>query len=169
MTQLTIDHIKSPVGIIFAISNRDKLCALDFEEFEDRMHRLLAKRHDSYDLTEQKNTFLRDRLDRYFSGNMDSFNDIEVEISGTPFQSRVWQALRTIPAGETWSYKDLAAAVGNPKAVRAVGTANGQNPVAIIIPCHRVIGSDGGLAGYAGGIERKRRLLELEGISFPEK
>lgn len=81
---------------------------------------------------------------------------------GTPFQMQVWQALTTIPYGETWSYQDLANAIGNPKAVRAVGLANGKNPISVIVPCHRVIGKNGKLTGYAGGVERKKKLLSLE-------
>ncbi|GAJ71755.1 LOW QUALITY PROTEIN: methylated-DNA-protein-cysteine methyltransferase [Vibrio sp. JCM 18904] len=82
--------------------------------------------------------------------------------TGTDFQNQVWQALTTIPYGETWSYQDLANAIGNPKAVRAVGLANGKNPISIVVPCHRVIGKSGKLTGYAGGVERKQRLLALE-------
>ncbi|MFC7050240.1 methylated-DNA--[protein]-cysteine S-methyltransferase [Emcibacter nanhaiensis] len=169
MTDLTIDHIESPVGRIFAVSHGTRICALDFESYEERMHRLLSKRYGDYTLTKQKNPSLRCKLESYFSGRTDSLDDIDVEMQGTPFQVKVWQALRTIPAGQTWTYAQLARAVGNEKAVRAVGTANGQNPVAIIVPCHRVIGSDGTLTGYAGGVERKQRLLELEGLSLPAR
>ncbi len=82
--------------------------------------------------------------------------------TGTDFQNQVWHALTTIPYGETWSYQDLADAIGNPKAVRAVGMANGKNPISVVVPCHRVIGKSGKLTGYAGGVERKQRLLALE-------
>ena len=142
---------------------------LDFEHFEDRLHKLLSKRYGQYRLTKQENADLRARLDRYFKGNPDALEHIDVEMKGTPFQIRVWQALRSIPAGTTWSYGQLARAIGSEKAVRAVGTANGQNPVAIIVPCHRVIGSDGRLTGYAGGLERKQKLLELEGVSLSSR
>lgn len=101
------------------------------------------------------------QLDEYFSGKRTQF-DLPIAAKGTAFQMQVWQALTTIPYGETWSYQELANAIGNPKAVRAVGLANGKNPVSIVVPCHRVIGKNGKLTGYAGGIERKRWLLERE-------
>ncbi|WP_172566141.1 methylated-DNA--[protein]-cysteine S-methyltransferase [Vibrio navarrensis] len=101
------------------------------------------------------------QLNEYFSGKRTQF-DLPIAAKGTAFQMQVWQALTTIPYGETWSYQELANAVGNPKAVRAVGLANGKNPVSIVVPCHRVIGKNGKLTGYAGGIERKQWLLERE-------
>ena len=97
-----------------------------------------------------------------FSGRRRRF-DLPLDLRGTDFQKRCWQELLKIPYGETRSYAEIARAIGNPAAVRAVGLANGQNPIAIIVPCHRVIGSDGSLTGYGGGLETKRKLLELEG------
>ncbi|ROL66540.1 methylated-DNA--[protein]-cysteine S-methyltransferase [Pseudomonas vranovensis] len=102
------------------------------------------------------------QLDEYFARKRETF-EVRVAPRGTPFQREVWQALQRIPYGTTCSYGELAQAIGNPRSVRAVGTANGANPIAIIIPCHRVIGSNGTLTGFAGGIERKQILLELEG------
>ncbi|VVO25389.1 methylated-DNA--[protein]-cysteine S-methyltransferase [Pseudomonas fluorescens] len=102
------------------------------------------------------------QLDEYFEGKRECF-DVPLAPQGTAFQQRVWQALLEIPFGHTWSYARLAEHIGNPKAVRAVGTANGANPISIIIPCHRVIGSNGTLTGYGGGLERKQALLQLEG------
>ncbi|KJY67850.1 methylated-DNA--[protein]-cysteine S-methyltransferase [Vibrio nigripulchritudo] len=102
-------------------------------------------------------------LSEYFDGNRQSF-DVPLAAKGTDFQKQVWKALTTIPFGETWSYQELANAIGNPKAVRAVGLANGKNPISVIVPCHRVIGKSGKLTGYAGGLERKQALLKLEGI-----
>ncbi|MEG1041668.1 MAG: methylated-DNA--[protein]-cysteine S-methyltransferase [Pseudomonas sp.] len=102
------------------------------------------------------------QLDEYFSGTREAF-ELTLAPLGTPFQQEVWQALQRIPYGTTCSYRDLAEHIGRPRAVRAVGTANGANPIAIIVPCHRVIGSNGTLTGYAGGVERKQMLLELEG------
>ncbi|HEX2039294.1 MAG TPA: methylated-DNA--[protein]-cysteine S-methyltransferase [Acidimicrobiales bacterium] len=102
-----------------------------------------------------------DQLDAYFAGELTDF-DVEIDLLGTPFQKRVWSALLDIPYGATASYGDVAAAIGQPTACRAVGMANGRNPVAIIVPCHRVIGSGGTLTGYAGGLDRKRILLDLE-------
>ncbi|EGA71664.1 methylated-DNA--protein-cysteine methyltransferase [Vibrio sinaloensis DSM 21326] len=101
------------------------------------------------------------QLQEYFSGSRSEF-ELPLAAQGTEFQQKVWHALTTIPYGETWSYQDLANAIDNPKAVRAVGLANGKNPISVIVPCHRVIGKNGKLTGYAGGVERKAKLLELE-------
>ena len=101
------------------------------------------------------------QLDTYFAGRLRTF-DLPLAPAGTPFQQRVWSALRGIPFGETRSYAQLAKAIGKPSAMRAVGAANGRNPIAIIVPCHRVIGADGSLTGFGGGIERKKFLLSLE-------
>lgn len=102
-----------------------------------------------------------EQLDAYFAGTLTEFN-VDMQSEGTEFQRRVWSALQTIPYGETRSYGQIAEQIGSPAASRAVGLANGRNPISIIVPCHRVIGSSGGLTGYGGGIERKRALLELE-------
>lgn len=104
---------------------------------------------------------VRRQLDAYFAGELREF-DLELSPVGTPFQLSVWAALRTIPYGQTRSYGAIAAQIGSPKGARAVGLANGRNPVSIVVPCHRVIGSSGTLTGYAGGLERKRYLLDLE-------
>jgi methylated-DNA-[protein]-cysteine S-methyltransferase len=104
---------------------------------------------------------LRAALDAYFSGREAAF-DVPLAPAGTPFQREVWAALREIPFGATASYAEVARTIGRPRAVRAVGAANARNPIAIIVPCHRVIGADGTLTGYAGGLERKQALLELE-------
>ncbi len=115
--------------------------------------------------SEGQRTMFTDRvakeLEEYFRGERKKF-DIEYELEGTEFQKKVWQALLTIPYGETRSYKDIAIAVGNPKASRAVGMANNKNHIAIIVPCHRVIGSNGKLVGYAGGLDVKEALLRVE-------
>ena len=102
-----------------------------------------------------------EQLREYFSGQRKQF-ELPYELRGTEFQKKVWAALEAIPYGQTRSYREIAQAVGNPKAVRAVGAANGKNPMWVVVPCHRVIGADGGLTGYAGGVELKRALLELE-------
>lgn len=103
-------------------------------------------------------------LGRYFAGEPVDFRDIPLDLRGTAFQRSVWSALAEIPHGETRSYRELAEAIGNPGAVRAVGTANGRNPIPVVVPCHRVIGRDGTLTGYRGGLSMKQRLLELEGV-----
>ena len=102
-----------------------------------------------------------EQLDAYFAGTLTEF-DVDLDVAGTPFQRRVWTALQTIPYGETRSYGQIADQIGSPGASRAVGLANGRNPVSIIVPCHRVIGSNGGLTGYGGGLDRKKTLLALE-------
>lgn len=103
----------------------------------------------------------REQLDEYFAGRRREF-DLELDLRGSVFEQRVWAALREIPYGETRSYGQIATAIGAPGQARAVGAANGRNPIAVVVPCHRVIGADGSLTGYAGGLERKRLLLDLE-------
>jgi len=105
---------------------------------------------------------VRSALERYFAGERESFEDVRLELEGTPFQRRVWQGLSKIPYGQSISYGELARRIGKPSAARAVGLANGRNPISIVVPCHRVIGASGSLTGYGGGLEAKRRLLELE-------
>jgi len=109
---------------------------------------------------------IKEELASYFNGSPTTFASLPLDPQGTPFQLRVWQELRQIPWGRTISYKELAARVGNPRACRAVGQANGANPIPLIIPCHRVIAADGSLGGYSSGLERKRWLLRHEGVSF---
>ncbi|MDJ0462822.1 methylated-DNA--[protein]-cysteine S-methyltransferase [Streptomyces sp. H27-C3] len=109
------------------------------------------------------------QLDAYFAGELTEF-DLPLRLAGTPFQQRVWEQLQQIPYGETWSYGELAERIGNPAASRAVGLANGKNPVSIIVPCHRVIGVAGSLTGYGGGLDRKQRLLAFEsGVAADEQ
>ncbi len=101
------------------------------------------------------------QLEQYFAGRRTDF-DLDLDLAGTPFERRVWDAVRAIPYGETATYAEIAGRLGSPSACRAVGRANGRNPIAVIVPCHRVVGSDGSLTGYAGGLEMKRALLDLE-------
>jgi len=103
-------------------------------------------------------------LDRYFAGDFGAVDRLEVEFYGTGFQRRVWTALRSVGPGRTASYSEIASAIGAPSATRAVGAANGANPIAIVVPCHRIIGTSGALVGYGGGLDRKRWLLEHEGV-----
>jgi methylated-DNA-[protein]-cysteine S-methyltransferase len=144
----------SPVGPLTLASNGDALTQV---EFENPRHPLPA-----YPLGSDKvlDTARRE-LDAYFAGKLRAFK-VKVAPQGTAFQQKVWAALQTIPYGATRTYAQQAAAIGAPKATRAVGAANGRNPVSIIIPCHRVIGANGSLTGFGGGIERKQILLELE-------
>jgi methylated-DNA-[protein]-cysteine S-methyltransferase len=112
-------------------------------------------------------TAIRSALDAYFEGDLRAIDELHVKTGGTEFQREVWAALRTIPASQTLSYGALAARIGRPKAVRAVGLANGSNPIGLVVPCHRVIGADGSLTGYGGGMERKRWLLKHERTHMP--
>jgi methylated-DNA-[protein]-cysteine S-methyltransferase len=147
--------------------------ALDFHDFEPRMRRLLRRHYgaegDEFTLEDRPSPVaIQYALRDYFAGDLTAIDAIPVATNGTPFQRDVWAALRGIRPGTTLSYGALARQLGRPKSVRAVGLANGANPVAIVVPCHRVIGTDGSLTGYGGGIDRKRWLLAHEGIVFKE-
>lgn len=161
---LTLDRIASPVGeVLVATDPEGAVRALDFHDYEDRMRRLLHRHYGPVELVEGRAPeAVRRAVEAYFGGDLTAFDAVVVKTGGTVFQQAVWAALRAIPAGETRSYGQLAAAIGSPKAVRAVGLANGSNPVGVIVPCHRVIGANGTLTGYAGGLERKRWLLAHE-------
>ncbi len=163
---LTLDRIGTPVGEILLVTDADgAVRALDFADFEDRMQRLLARHWGEVRLAPVRAPErVRAALAAYFGGDLAALDGLAVRTAGTAFQREVWAALRRIPAGTTVSYGRLAAEVGRPKAVRAVGLANGGNPVGVIVPCHRVIGANGTLTGYAGGVERKRALLAHEGV-----
>lgn len=163
-----VDHLASPIGtLIVAAGEAGHLCAVDWEEYEGRAERYLrrqvARRTAEVTFETRKNPFdLTEALERYFAGEIAIIDTLPVAPLGTAFQQSVWQCLRTIPAGETISYGVLAQRLGQPRAVRAVGLANGSNPVPIVVPCHRVIGANGSLTGYGGGLDRKRWLLEHE-------
>lgn len=146
----------SPLGVMTLQANDDGMLGAWFETQTTQPENLGEYVEDHLILGD-----VITQLDEYFSGQRKIFN-IPLSANGTEFQIKVWQALTTIPYGQTWSYQDLANAINNPKAVRAVGLANGKNPISIIVPCHRVIGKNGKLTGYAGGVERKAQLLELE-------
>lgn len=151
-------YYTSPLGIVTIQGCDEGLLGIWFETHTTKPEDL-GIQDDSFALFEKT----KQQLDGYFAGERDHFS-VPIAAEGTPFQQSVWQALTRIPFGETWSYQQLADEIGNPKAVRAVGLANGKNPVSIIVPCHRVIGKNGKLTGYAGGVERKSALLKLEGI-----
>ncbi|PMN45688.1 cysteine methyltransferase [Vibrio lentus] len=150
-------YYESPLGTVTLQANDEGLLGLWFEIYTTKPEEL-GVRDDGFPIFE----LVTDQLNRYFSGEVIQFS-VPIAAKGTPFQQSVWQALTTIPYGKTWSYAQLADAIGNPKAVRAVGLANGKNPVSVIVPCHRVIGKNGKLTGYAGGVDRKQRLLAIEG------
>lgn len=162
-----IDRVESPIGQILVVTQADVLCSVDFEGYEDRMMALLKKRYGALDLEEREKTGgICDRIRAYLSGDLHSLDDIPTETGGTAFQQQVWQALRNIPPGSVITYGELAQQIGRPKAVRAVGMTNGLNPIAIVLPCHRVVGANGKLTGYAGGLERKQWLLAHEGVEL---
>tara|TARA_R110002124_G_scaffold99239_6_gene245047 strand:- start:226 stop:744 length:519 start_codon:yes stop_codon:yes gene_type:complete len=160
----TLERISTPVGTVLLVTDGEgAVRALDFDDYEDRMLRLLARHYGPVVLSPGASPApVRAAIAAYFAGDRQALDGIAVRTGGTEFQRQVWAALRAIPAGETRSYGQLASAIDRPKAVRAVGLANGSNPVGIIVPCHRVIGADGTLTGYAGGLERKKWLLAHE-------
>jgi methylated-DNA-[protein]-cysteine S-methyltransferase len=165
MTDLRIDHVESPIGTIALVATEDgKLCALDFTDRAEIMERRLEARFGEVALREAHDPGGHaSRLHAYLEGELDALDTADVDAGGTPFQQRVWQALRNVPVGATRSYAEIAQEIGQPGAARAVGTANGRNPIALAIPCHRIITQSNTLGGYAGGLERKRWLLAHEG------
>jgi methylated-DNA-[protein]-cysteine S-methyltransferase len=160
---LAFDQLETPIGVVVLAVHEDQLVMVDFADNETRYRGLLEKRFGTYtlELTANPNGFTR-ALQAYFAGDLSVIHNLPVDTGGTAFQARVWQTLKQIPAGETWSYLQLAQAIEQPSAVRAVGMTNGLNPISLVLPCHRVIGANGNLTGYAGGLQRKAWLLEFE-------
>ena len=149
----------SPVGTLTLVATDDGLAGILWEnDWPNRTPLDIGARADSHPVLVETER----QLGEYFSGRRKEFA-LTLDVDGTAFQQKVWNALRTIPFGETRSYGDIAKQIGNPAAMRAVGAANGRNPVSIVVPCHRVIGSNGSLTGFGGGLEAKAQLLELEG------
>lgn len=169
MLRLSRELISSPLGRIFVITDEDNyLRAVDWQTYEKRLMQLLDRHYGKQgfqlnSVQEQNTSTAAAALQAYFEGDSTSLDGLQVRTGGTSFQKQVWAALRTIPYGKTLTYGDLAKQIENPKAVRAVGLANGANPIVIAVPCHRVIGANGKLTGYAGGVEKKKWLLEHEG------
>jgi methylated-DNA-[protein]-cysteine S-methyltransferase len=164
--RLLADRLPTPVGELLLVADTDgRLCAAEWTDHEDRLQRSLRLQCGArgYALAPAANPAgLTAALAAYFRGELGAIDTLPVSAGGSEFQRLVWRALRQIPCGRTTSYGALAQRIGRPTAVRAVGLANGANPVSVVVPCHRVIGSDGSLTGYGGGIERKRWLLEHE-------
>jgi methylated-DNA-[protein]-cysteine S-methyltransferase len=160
------ERFDTPTGRMLLVTDEQGLVhALDWEDHHERTQRLLGRyyRHVTLALREAgKETAAKRALLAYFAGRLEAIAKLRVASSGTEFQNQVWAALRQIPSGQTLSYGALAKAIGRPAAVRAVGLANGSNPIAIVVPCHRVIGANASLTGYGGGLERKRWLLSHE-------
>lgn len=165
--EFLIDRIPSPIGEIIVVHDGESLRALDFDEYEQRMQKLLKRHYGSVHFKPTKNPGgVSNVIKRYLDGDVDAIKEIKVATNGTSFQKTVWKYLRRIPSGKTLSYGDLARRIAKPNAPRAVGLANGSNPISIVVPCHRVIGANGSLTGYGGGIERKQWLLAHEGVQL---
>jgi methylated-DNA-[protein]-cysteine S-methyltransferase len=162
----SIDRIATPIGRLVLIADSgNRLRAVDWQDHEPRMLELLGRScgKAGFELSPRRDPGgLATALRAYFKGDLGAIDKLPVETGGTDFQQKVWRELRRIPAGSTISYAELARRIGRPAAIRAAGLANGANPVSIVLPCHRVIGSDGSLTGYGGGLDRKRWLLTHE-------
>jgi methylated-DNA-[protein]-cysteine S-methyltransferase len=164
---ILIQTLDSPIGALTAAERAGRVCLLHFGADGPAIDRIFDTWYPGEARGRQPLPATGEVLRRYFAGDLAALDTVPVELNGTPFQQEVWLALRRIPSGGTISYAELARRIGRAAAVRAVGAANGANPVAVIVPCHRVIGSDGSLTGYGGGMERKHWLLAHEGITSP--
>lgn len=163
-----IDRLETPIGTALLVTDDDGcLRALDWSDFEARMHRLLRWHYGDYILDKASAPKdITEALTGYFAGDLGHLKTIRWRTNGTPFQRKVWTGLQNIRAGTTSSYGAFAARLNVPNAARAVGLANGANPVSVVVPCHRLIGADGSLTGYGGGLARKRWLLAHEGAAL---
>lgn len=163
---LTLDRLATPIGTALLVTDEAGcLRAFNWTDYEATMRSWIGKHYPKARLQEGRvPPTVRAPFEDYFKGEARALDAVPWQASGTPFQIKVWATLCTIPVGETLSYRGLAERIGRPTAVRAVGLANGANPVAVVVPCHRVIGSNGSLTGYGGGLSRKKWLLEHEGV-----
>ena len=161
-----VDRLSTPIGTALLVTDADgHLRALDWEDHETRMRELLRLHYGAVNLKPARAPRdMRTALADYFKGDLDRLETIRWRVAGTPFQQKVWRALSKIPAGTTMSYGALATKIKMPSAVRAVGHANGSNPISVVLPCHRLTGANGSLVKYGGGLERKRWLLQHEGV-----
>lgn len=167
--QLWISEHPSPLGTMLLVTDGVALRALDFHDYAERMHRLLRLHYGAYELTRSADGGeAAAAVQAYLDGDMAALGRVRVATGGTAFQRQVWAELRAVPPGTTTSYGQLAGRIGRGSASRAVGMANGANPVAIVVPCHRVIGANAQLTGYGGGLHRKRWLLEHERRHTPQ-
>lgn len=161
-----LERVPTPLGQMLLVTDgQQRLRAIDWHDHEDRMHLLMRRQYKGTPVSLQAATrasHATRALQSYFDGDLAAIDTLEVALGGTDFQRQVWFALRSIPAGQPLSYRELALRIGRPTAIRAVGLANGANPVGIVIPCHRVIGSNASLTGYGGGLHRKQWLLAHE-------
>lgn len=166
MTVILADSIETPVGPLQLLAKDGAMLLLEFDDATDRIAREMRRRFGDVEFVRSEDPFgFSTKVRAYFRGDLSAIDDIPTDGGGTPFQQRVWAELRRIPAGTTISYGELARRLGDPNLMRAVGMANGRNPVAIVVPCHRVIGADGTMTGYGGGIDRKVWLLAHEGVA----
>ncbi|HJV22615.1 MAG TPA: methylated-DNA--[protein]-cysteine S-methyltransferase [Holophagaceae bacterium] len=164
-TRFQLERLPSPLGeLALVLDGEGRLCTLGWTDLEERWRRDLRLRHGADILLQAGAGRSRaaESLDAYFAGELTALDGLPVDPGGTPFQRAVWSALREIPAGTRLTYAQLAARLGRPSALRAVGHANGANPISLVIPCHRLVGADGSLTGYGGGLARKRWLLAHE-------
>jgi methylated-DNA-[protein]-cysteine S-methyltransferase len=158
-------RVSSPIGALTLVASGDTLVMVRFAAPGEGAERELETRAPGATIRAHSDPAgAATALKSYFAGDLHALDRVQVDPWGTPFQRRVWTTLRSVPAGQTASYAEVARRIGTPTAVRAVGTANGANPIAIIVPCHRIIGSSGSLVGYGGGVQRKRWLLQHEGV-----
>ncbi|GLK61828.1 methylated-DNA--[protein]-cysteine S-methyltransferase [Azotobacter vinelandii] len=166
VVEFLLERVETPLGQMLLVTDEQgRLRALDWHDHEDRMCLLMRRQYPGVRVGLRKamcESCAAQAMRAYFDGDIAVIDKLTVATGGTDFQRQVWAALRDIPGGETLSYRDLATRIGRPSAVRAVGLANGANPVGIVVPCHRVIGSDRTLTGYGGGLERKQWLLDHE-------
>jgi methylated-DNA-[protein]-cysteine S-methyltransferase len=161
---LLTETIDTPLGPMVLVARDGVLQLLEFEDATDRVKREMTKRFSAFELQPASNPFgLSDRVRDYFKGDLAAIDNILTDGGGSDFEISVWQQLRAIPCGVTVSYGEVAKRLGDRNLMRAVGLANGKNPIAIVVPCHRVIGADGKLTGYGGGLARKEWLLKHEG------
>jgi methylated-DNA-[protein]-cysteine S-methyltransferase len=166
-----LSRLATPIGAALVVTDdAGRLRMFEWEDHEDRMQNLLDRFYGlgrarlMEGLGGKTAKPVLERLKAYFAGDIGAIDAIAADSAGTEFQRKCWKALRKIPAGSTWSYHQLAQRIGHPAAVRAVGAANGANPISVVVPCHRVIGANGSLTGYGGGLDRKRWLLRHEGV-----
>ncbi len=161
--QYFLDRIETPIGELLLVADaRGKLRMLEFADREERWRSVFRRHFTARTFTEKRDRDIAAKLKRYFAGDITALDAIETDVEGTQFQQACWRNLRRIAPGTTTTYGALAARLGKPAAMRAVGLANGANPIAIVVPCHRVVGHDGSLTGYGGGLPRKRWLLDHE-------
>jgi methylated-DNA-[protein]-cysteine S-methyltransferase len=163
-----LDRLETPIGTALLVTEADgTLCAFDWDDHSSRVRDLLRLQYGAVPMKERPAPRqVRAALSDYFKGDLAALSRIKWRVAGTPFQRMVWMALAQIPPGTTMTYGALAAKLGMPKALRAVGHANGSNPLSVVVPCHRLIGADGSLVKYGGGLKRKRWLLAHEGVDL---